>query len=161
MDTATPPFLSPSCFGNIPLRNMQHEVCLILTPLGVLRYSTVRLKDASQHCSYRTSRCVFKILLYFRLPLLLRALPHFKSVSISMFSGIISFSNRLWCALSFAGGVQSTGLEYLPGGVASGFNKMEKDVFRNRLLHVKGKRVVRVSEVRFSGETYVPCTCFT
>lgn len=43
---------------------------------------------------------------------------------------------------------QSSGVEYLPGGVDSGFNKMEKDVFRTRLLHVKGKRVVRVSEVR-------------
>ena len=41
-------------------------------------------------------------------------------------------------------------MEYLPGGVESGFNKMEKDVFRNRLLHVKGKRVVRVSEVQCS-----------
>lgn len=40
-------------------------------------------------------------------------------------------------------------MEYLPGGVDSGFNKMEKDVFRTRLLHVKGKRVVRVSEVRY------------
>ncbi|CAM9995060.1 unnamed protein product, partial [Laminaria digitata] len=39
---------------------------------------------------------------------------------------------------------------YLPGGVESGFNKMEKDVFRTRLLHAKGKRTVRISEV--------PCT---
>lgn len=39
-------------------------------------------------------------------------------------------------------------MEYVPGGVDSGFTKMEKDVFRTRLLHVKGKRVVRVSEVR-------------
>lgn len=39
-------------------------------------------------------------------------------------------------------------MEYLPGGIESGFTKMEKDVFRTRLLHVKGKRVVRVSEVR-------------
>lgn len=42
---------------------------------------------------------------------------------------------------------QSTGVEYLRGGVDSGFNKMEKDQFRTRLLHVKGKRVVRSSEV--------------
>lgn len=39
------------------------------------------------------------------------------------------------------------GLEYLPGGVESGFAKMEKDVYRTRLLHVKGKRVVRSCEV--------------
>lgn len=38
----------------------------------------------------------------------------------------------------------------MPGGVETGFNKMEKDVFRTRLLHVKGKRVVRVSEVSTS-----------
>ncbi|CAN0175582.1 unnamed protein product, partial [Ectocarpus sp. 4 AP-2014] len=48
---------------------------------------------------------------------------------------------------------QSTGVEYLPGGVDSGFNKMEKDVFRTRLLHVKGKRVVRVSEVPCSTDS--------
>ena len=29
----------------------------------------------------------------------------------------------------------------------SGFNAMEKDVFRTRLLHAKGKRTVRISEV--------------
>lgn len=49
---------------------------------------------------------------------------------------------------------QSTGVEYLPGGVDSGFNKMEKDVFRTRLLHVKGKRTVRVSEA--SGGDFLP-----
>ncbi|CAM9905149.1 unnamed protein product, partial [Sphacelaria rigidula] len=48
---------------------------------------------------------------------------------------------------------QGTGIEYLPGGVASGFNKMEKDVFRTRLLHVKGKRVVRCSEVPCSSSS--------
>eukprot|EP00752_Nemacystus_decipiens_P014256 g12677.t1 len=48
---------------------------------------------------------------------------------------------------------KSTGVEYLPGGVDSGFNKMEKDVFRTRLLHVKGKRVVRVSEVPCSTDS--------
>lgn len=46
-----------------------------------------------------------------------------------------------------------TGIEYLPGGVASGFNKMEKDVYRTRLLQVKGKRVVRSYEVPCSASS--------
>lgn len=44
----------------------------------------------------------------------------------------------------------SGGVEYLPGGVASGFKKVEKDVYRTRLLMVKGKRTVRVKEVPVS-----------
>jgi hypothetical protein len=42
------------------------------------------------------------------------------------------------------------GVEYLPGGVESGFRKVERDVFPDRLLHVKGKRTVRVHEVPLS-----------
>ncbi len=42
------------------------------------------------------------------------------------------------------------GIEYLPGGIETGFRKVERDVFPNRLLHVKGKRTVRVHEVPFS-----------
>jgi hypothetical protein len=38
-------------------------------------------------------------------------------------------------------------IEYLPGGVASGFNKVERDSYRSRLLHVKGKRIARVNEI--------------
>lgn len=41
----------------------------------------------------------------------------------------------------------SGGIEYLPGGVDSGFRKVERDVYETRLLHLKGKRTVRVSEV--------------
>jgi hypothetical protein len=41
-------------------------------------------------------------------------------------------------------------VEYLPGGVESGFRKVERDVFPDRLLHVKGKRTVRVHEVPLS-----------
>ena len=41
---------------------------------------------------------------------------------------------------------KATGIEYLPGGIESGFNKVEKDVYRTRLLHCKGKRSVRCSE---------------
>lgn len=39
------------------------------------------------------------------------------------------------------------GIEYLPGGVASGFKHVERDVYRPRLLEVKGKNVARVKEV--------------
>lgn len=39
------------------------------------------------------------------------------------------------------------GIQYLPGGVESGFRKVERDVYPTRLLHLKGKRTVRVSEV--------------
>ena len=41
---------------------------------------------------------------------------------------------------------KETGLEYLPGGVDSGLNTVEKDVYRTRLLQCKGKRSVRCSE---------------
>lgn len=39
------------------------------------------------------------------------------------------------------------GIEYLPGGVESGFKHVDRDVHAKRLLHVKGKRTVRVTEV--------------
>lgn len=39
------------------------------------------------------------------------------------------------------------GIEYLPGGVESGFRKVERDVYTTRLLHLKGKRTVKVTEV--------------
>ena len=39
------------------------------------------------------------------------------------------------------------GIEYLPGGVESGFVHVERDVYRTRLLMVKGKRNCRVKEV--------------
>eukprot|EP01041_Mallomonas_annulata_P004763 gene4763-9474_t len=47
----------------------------------------------------------------------------------------------------------SGGLEYLPGGVSSGFHHVEKGVHRNRLLHLKGKRTVRVSEVPITSDS--------
>jgi hypothetical protein len=37
------------------------------------------------------------------------------------------------------------GIEYLPGGVASGFVAVDRDHFDTRLLHLKGKRTVRAS----------------
>jgi hypothetical protein len=39
------------------------------------------------------------------------------------------------------------GIEYVPGGVESGFKKVERDVYETRLLHLKGKRTVRVTPV--------------
>jgi hypothetical protein len=46
----------------------------------------------------------------------------------------------------FASYFKKTGIEYMPGGIDSGMNKVEKDVYRTRLLQCKGKRSVRVSE---------------
>lgn len=42
------------------------------------------------------------------------------------------------------------GIEYVPGGVESGFRKVERDVYETRLLHLKGKRTVRVTPVPVS-----------
>ena len=41
----------------------------------------------------------------------------------------------------------SGGIEYLNGGVDSGFNHVVRDQYTTRLLHLKGKRTVRVKEV--------------
>lgn len=42
------------------------------------------------------------------------------------------------------------GLRYLAGGIDSGFKKVDRDSYEKRLLHVKGKRNVRVSQVELS-----------
>ena len=39
------------------------------------------------------------------------------------------------------------GVEYMQGGVDSGFHHVIRDVYTTRLLHIKGKRTVRVKEV--------------
>lgn len=39
------------------------------------------------------------------------------------------------------------GIEYMPGGVESGFTHVERDTYETRLLHLKGKRTVRVKSV--------------
>jgi len=39
------------------------------------------------------------------------------------------------------------GVEYLEGGMESGFRKVEHGVYKKRLLHLKGKRNIRVKEV--------------
>ncbi|XP_060072060.1 gelsolin, cytoplasmic-like [Ylistrum balloti] len=40
------------------------------------------------------------------------------------------------------------GIKYLSGGVESGFKKVERGVYEKRLFHIKGKRNVRVRQVR-------------
>eukprot|EP00300_Choanocystis_sp_HF-7_P015690 c19141_g1_i1.p1 GENE.c19141_g1_i1~~c19141_g1_i1.p1 ORF type:complete len:900 (+),score=261.42 c19141_g1_i1:37-2700(+) len=42
---------------------------------------------------------------------------------------------------------KKTGIEYIAGGVESGFTKVVRDSYEPRLLHVKGKRAVRVTPV--------------
>ena len=39
-------------------------------------------------------------------------------------------------------------MEYLPGGVDSGFQRVEREVYPERLLHLKGTKNVRVKQVR-------------
>jgi hypothetical protein len=51
---------------------------------------------------------------------------------------------------------KETGISYVPGGVASGFAKVERDVWPTRLLHVKGSRVVRAKEVPVGGDFVQP-----
>ena len=40
------------------------------------------------------------------------------------------------------------GIRYLPGGVASGFHHVDPDAVEKKLFQVKGKRNVRVRQVR-------------
>ncbi|POM58418.1 Villin-like protein, partial [Phytophthora palmivora] len=42
---------------------------------------------------------------------------------------------------------KATGLQYLEGGVASGFNEVKRDEYVTRLYRIKGKRTVRVEQV--------------
>lgn len=42
---------------------------------------------------------------------------------------------------------KATGLQYLEGGVASGFHEVKRDEYETTLFQVKGKRTVRVSQV--------------
>lgn len=39
------------------------------------------------------------------------------------------------------------GLRYLAGGIESGFRKVDREAFEKRLLHIKGRRRVRVAQV--------------
>ncbi|KAI9923112.1 hypothetical protein PsorP6_002293 [Peronosclerospora sorghi] len=42
---------------------------------------------------------------------------------------------------------KTVGLQYLEGGVASGFNEVRRDEYETRLYRIKGKRTVRVEQV--------------
>eukprot|EP00300_Choanocystis_sp_HF-7_P015692 c19141_g1_i3.p1 GENE.c19141_g1_i3~~c19141_g1_i3.p1 ORF type:complete len:804 (+),score=216.53 c19141_g1_i3:39-2450(+) len=48
---------------------------------------------------------------------------------------------------------KKTGIEYVAGGVESGFTKVVRDSYEPRLLHVKGKRSVRVTPVALSAKS--------
>ena len=48
---------------------------------------------------------------------------------------------------------ETGGIQYLPGGVASGFKHVVKDKYDARLLQCKGARTVRVSEVPLSNKS--------
>eukprot|EP00624_Nannochloropsis_granulata_P002317 evm.model.NODE_21757_length_20200_cov_26.998911.2 len=52
------------------------------------------------------------------------------------------------------------GLRYLAGGVKSGFRKVERDVWPTRLLHIKGARVVRATEVPLAHSSLNTGDCF-
>lgn len=45
------------------------------------------------------------------------------------------------------------GVEYKKGGVDSGFKKVEKDVYETRLLQLKGKRTVRMTQVPLKADS--------
>jgi hypothetical protein len=60
----------------------------------------------------------------------------------------------------FASYFKDTGIEYLPGGVDSGFVHVDRDAFETRLLQVKGKRTVRVTTVATSNASLNTGDCF-
>ncbi|KAJ0065402.1 hypothetical protein NL108_009523 [Boleophthalmus pectinirostris] len=63
-------------------------------------------------------------------------------------------------SITFTGYFKS-GIKYKKGGVASGFNHVvTNDIKVERLLHVKGKRIVRATEVLFSWESFNTGDCF-
>ena len=45
------------------------------------------------------------------------------------------------------------GVEYLPGGIESGFRNVEEKVFEPRLLHVKGERYPRMFTVEMKASS--------
>ena len=45
------------------------------------------------------------------------------------------------------------GIEYMDGGIDSGFTHVERDVYETRLLHLKGKRTVRVKSVAVTNDS--------
>lgn len=55
---------------------------------------------------------------------------------------------------------KKTGVEYLPGGIESGFKIVTEKVFVPRLLHVKGERYPRVFEVPIKADSINDGDCF-
>jgi len=55
---------------------------------------------------------------------------------------------------------KESGLEYLDGGIESGFRKVERGVYPTRLLHLKGSRCVRVQEVECKNTSLCNDDCF-
>lgn len=53
-----------------------------------------------------------------------------------------------------------SGVQYQAGGVDSGFTHVEKDQYKTRLLHIRGKRNVRVAEVPLSVSSLNSGDCF-
>jgi hypothetical protein len=51
-------------------------------------------------------------------------------------------------------------IEYLDGGVSSGFKKVERGIYETRLLHLKGSRTVRVTRVPLSTYSLNEGDCF-
>jgi hypothetical protein len=60
----------------------------------------------------------------------------------------------------FMGYFKEIGIEFLPGGVDSGFNHVERDTYDNRLLHLKGKRTVVANEVDCKSSSLVTGDAF-
>ena len=57
-------------------------------------------------------------------------------------------------------GKGGNGIQYVPGGVSSGFKHVEQGVYRTRLLQVRGCRVTRVSEVPVSASSLTQSDAF-
>ncbi|XP_075684887.1 scinderin-like [Rhinoderma darwinii] len=65
------------------------------------------------------------------------------------------------CESSTFLGYFKTGIKYQAGGVASGFTHVvTNDLSARRLLHIKGRRVVRATEVPFSWSSFNTGDCF-
>nr|AAH66531.1 Scinderin like b [Danio rerio] len=63
-------------------------------------------------------------------------------------------------SLTFLGYFKS-GIKYMQGGVASGFHHVStNDVHVKRLLHIKGRRVIRATEVAMSWASFNKGDCF-
>lgn len=55
---------------------------------------------------------------------------------------------------------KESGIEYLDGGIESGFKHVERGVYPTRLLHLKGSRCVRIKEVEAVNTSLCKDDCF-